>query len=425
LSFYAKDVATYSEPYDNYTYDACMDGNGGCVNSSMGVVIDAKRIDTKYNVGQPSIGNNNDGITKYMLNRGWQQFIIHWFNANSGNRSVIAMRSLVAQPYRMYIAGVELREGWWDVDGVNSTSLIKQTADEIELKVKNTGINIDDGTIELDANKTTIKGQLILKQPTVGAQGMLFKNSNNQTGLRISTDTIPSLSNFVSGYQGYPHLDLGTNGYGFQSSNRYLYVTNNEIVFYSDANYGKNNEGLSQIRIPQSGGQTGEIIDYIGDMNQSEAKTWYTDVNSTTNVSFVESNVKVQHNGVRCVRLPSNATNAYYVFRPSSKDKILLCYPTNGHRIRIDVGASGVIGYGSNIGHTYYIKIMPRASSNVKVELYGATFIPGDRDLENTLSNTFTITDNCIYTVIVLGKSEGENNPEYVLVGKMQSGDYR
>ena len=419
LSFYAKDTTTIGDlegARAAYLYD-----NGGCVNSTLGIVTPTKRIDANYNVGQPSIGNRNDGYTEYMLNRGWQQFIIHWLNANTGNRSIIPMRILQSTSDKFEIAGVELREGWWDVDGLNSTSLIKQTADEIVLKVKDTGIDINDGTITLSADNTVVDGQLILKGAQ-GAQGLLFRDSSGNDGLKLSTAAMPSLSNFISGYQGYPHLDLGTNGYGFQSSDRYLYVTSDDIVFNSDANYGKNNEGLVQIKVKQSGGQVGEILDYIGDTQQSESHSWHTDPNTTANVSFVESITKIQHNGVRCVRLPSNPSGDY-TFIPSSKDKVLLCYPSNGHKIRINVGASGVIGNGSNIGHTYYIKIMPTANSNVKVELYGATIIPGDRDIEDSLSTTLTITDNCIYTVIVLGNCEG-GTTQYVLVGKMQSGSY-
>ena len=321
-----------------------------------------------------------------------------------------------------------------EVNGLitETQSMIDQKADEISLSITNqlrsTGINITDGIITLNADKTVINGNLILQQNGNNEQGLIFRHANDEDGLKLTTDAVPALSTFVNDYSGYTRMIIGTNGFAWQTGNssstdRYLYVTSNDITLYSDSHYGKNNEGKTQIRIPLSGGQTGEIIDYIGDMNQSQAKTWYADLNSTTNVSFVESNVKVQHNGVRCVRLPSNATAAYYTFIPSSKDKVLLCYPTNGHRIRIDVGATGAIGNGSNIGHTYYIKIMPRASSNVKVELFGATFLPGDRDLENTLSTTFNITDNCIYTVIVLGNSEA-GTTQYALVGRMQSGSY-
>lgn len=44
-----------------------------------------------------------------------------------------------------------------------SESLIKQTVDNIELKVKNTGINIEDGTITLNAYKTNVNGNLHIK----------------------------------------------------------------------------------------------------------------------------------------------------------------------------------------------------------------------------------------------------------------------
>lgn len=44
-----------------------------------------------------------------------------------------------------------------------SESLIKQTVDNIELKVKNTGINIEDGTITLNADKTNVNGNLHIK----------------------------------------------------------------------------------------------------------------------------------------------------------------------------------------------------------------------------------------------------------------------
>lgn len=208
LSFYAK--TDYNEQENNTAEkngngrNAFMYGNGDAVNGTVSITngTPAVQSDIKYNIGSPSVANKKDCETNYKLNNGWQQFIIHWYNqikpdSNGASgyspymRNVIAMRAMDSIVQKFSVAGVELREGWWDADGINSSSLIRQTADEITLKVKETGINIDDGTIELNADKTTVKGGLNLYG---GDQGLKIYDGNGGEKISVFPDNIPEIS---------------------------------------------------------------------------------------------------------------------------------------------------------------------------------------------------------------------------------------
>lgn len=69
---------------------------------------------------------------------------------------------------KLWIAGAKIYKGYLSrsqvIQTFNSGSMIRQTADDIELKVKNTGINIEDGTITLTADNTIISDDLTVKK---------------------------------------------------------------------------------------------------------------------------------------------------------------------------------------------------------------------------------------------------------------------
>ena len=189
LSFYAK--AEYPEKIEAFFHE-----NGGCVDGT------AQMINNIDNTGTTSIANFPNGHTIMHIGTTWQRYIIHWYNQNSGNRSIIAYRDSVDnwddidhEP-NISIAGVEFREGFWDKDLLNSQSLIRQTATEIELKVNNTGINIEDGTITLNAENTNIVGNLNLQNPK---QGLIIYDEYGNPKITVQNETIGTLDNFDFG----------------------------------------------------------------------------------------------------------------------------------------------------------------------------------------------------------------------------------
>jgi len=74
---------------------------------------------------------------------------------------------------------------WYDLEA-EEYSHIRQTANEIELKVKDTGIDIENGTITLDANKTIVNGDL---------QASKLLTNNNGYGYIDMTDGLMKVFN--------------------------------------------------------------------------------------------------------------------------------------------------------------------------------------------------------------------------------------
>ena len=189
LSFYAK----CENPC---VIQAFLYGNGGCVDGTCGM------INTIDKEGEITISNLNDGVTSMRVGTHWKQFIIHWYNQNSGNRNIIAYRDsadnwdYIDTTPNLSICGVEFHEGYWDKDLLNSQSLIRQTATEIEMKVNNTGINIYDGSITLNAENTTINGNLNLKDTK---QGLIIYDQYDNPKITIQNETLGTLNNFDFG----------------------------------------------------------------------------------------------------------------------------------------------------------------------------------------------------------------------------------
>lgn len=100
---------------------------------------------------------------------------------------------------KVYLEWVMLREGSEEKEytermyGVteNTSSLIHQTADNIELKVKNdfkeTGIDITDGRIKLDADNTVINGNLKITNPS---EGLIIYDADNNARVKITNENI-------------------------------------------------------------------------------------------------------------------------------------------------------------------------------------------------------------------------------------------
>lgn len=79
-------------------------------------------------------------------------------------------------------------------------SRISQTATEIELKVNNTGINLVDGTITLNAGNTIINGNLNL---TENGQGLILYDAYGNPKITIQNETLGTLENFDFGADKY------------------------------------------------------------------------------------------------------------------------------------------------------------------------------------------------------------------------------
>lgn len=195
LSFYAK----CEHPCIIETY---LKDNGGLLDGTASIKNDL----TNASEGEMTIENLNDGYTGCRLGTHWTQFIIHWYNQNTGNRNLIALRDSIdnwddtSTTPNISICGVEFREGYWDVELLNSQSLIRQTATSIEMAVNNTGINIYDGSITLNAENTTINGNLNLTNTN---QGLILYDQYGNPKISIQNDTLGTLDNFNFGQDKY------------------------------------------------------------------------------------------------------------------------------------------------------------------------------------------------------------------------------
>lgn len=171
-------------------------GNDGCVDGTI-----LPDINSITRPGEMTSGNNSDGVTYSYLGAAYKHYIIHWYNKNAGQRNLLVMRTghewwKGSEQPNIKITGIEFREGYWVEDELNTQSMIRQTASEIELKVNNTGINIEDGTITLNANNTTVIGNLNIKDTK---QGIIIYDQNNAPRISIQGEELGSLNTSTFG----------------------------------------------------------------------------------------------------------------------------------------------------------------------------------------------------------------------------------
>ena len=151
--------------------------------------------------GESSEMNDPSGLTYTRVGAERKKYVIHWYNQNSGTRKCIALRvhgdwATDNLSELIYFFGVELRKGYWTEEQANSQSQIRQTATEIELKVKDTGINIEDGSITLNADTTTITGNLNL---TNANQGLIIYDEYGNPKITVQNETLGNLEDFDFG----------------------------------------------------------------------------------------------------------------------------------------------------------------------------------------------------------------------------------
>jgi hypothetical protein len=187
LSFWARST--------NDCHIACfMHGSGDTVDGSITPTLIVTPSPTLKS-GEMSAGNATDGATYIRLTTSYKRYTVYWWTSSANARSIILGRVqssfTAALSADIYITGVEFREGYWTTDKLNSQSMIRQTATEIEMKVNETGINIEDGTITLNANKTKIIGDLELHDEE---QGLVIYDDDNVEQISVKSDSIGELS---------------------------------------------------------------------------------------------------------------------------------------------------------------------------------------------------------------------------------------
>ena len=117
-------------------------------------------------------GNYSNGRTVSKLTNEWKQYIIYFNNWEPNNRNVIACRfdsaknSGLTSP-NFKICGVQIREGYWTKEQMNSESQITQRADYIEARVNDVSVKIDSGQITLNGD-TNVNGTLTLSEAGQG-----------------------------------------------------------------------------------------------------------------------------------------------------------------------------------------------------------------------------------------------------------------
>ena len=95
----------------------------------------------------------------------WLLYSGHCYLNSSGVKTIkIGQVSSWTYATKLWIAGAKIFKGYVSrtelIKNYNSNSVARQTADEIELKVKNTGIDIVEGTITLSADNTIVSDDL-------------------------------------------------------------------------------------------------------------------------------------------------------------------------------------------------------------------------------------------------------------------------
>jgi hypothetical protein len=149
-----------------------------------------------------------DGYTLSTVTTSWKHYFIYWHTNldTSANNYLVKNILPICMNYStnsnnasavVEFYGVKFAEGYVAEDNYYE-SLIKQTASDIELKVKNTGINIDDGTITLDATKTTVKGNLAISQYTDG-EGLTVYDSDGIPRIGLRTDDMSDVTSMING----------------------------------------------------------------------------------------------------------------------------------------------------------------------------------------------------------------------------------
>lgn len=198
LSFYAKGSGTIS----SHLYPSAV----------MGWI----KPDGTLELDQGSANSSTDGNTTINLTNEWTKYVITWTAFCTGGNKKSLLVARLAPNADAYIAGVKLENGGrataFQRYTDNSISKIVQTAGNIKAEVydelnKSTGIDIKSGSITLNADNTTIKGNLNITDTN---QGMILYDIYGNPKICVQNDSIGSLDSFDFGIDTYKKTQIQT-----------------------------------------------------------------------------------------------------------------------------------------------------------------------------------------------------------------------
>lgn len=274
LSFWARST--------NDCHIACfMHGSGDTVDGSITPTLIVAPSPTLKS-GEMSVGNAVDGVTYIRLTTSYNRYTVYWWSSSANARSIVLGRvqssftTVISAD--IYITGVEFREGYWTSDKLNSQSMIRQTATEIEMKVNETGINIEDGTITLNADNTTIIGDLSLHDAN---QGLVLYDENRIARVAIKSDELGNIGDYdfgsrliaendaisINGTVTFDTFELGTVSNGDVINIPYIAVSTNIGTEQSSLRYSYdvriNNQKIGGSVTGTASGQGKFILDSV------------------------------------------------------------------------------------------------------------------------------------------------------------------
>lgn len=150
-----------------FSFDAKTNNN----NSNIAVIIYHNNDPEGHS--QVRYSENNDGVSSYYnvisLTNEWKRYFVHFHTKmNIYEYVYVLVRAHQNNPvyFRKPKLEIGANETEWTISKTDyikptfTSSLIEQKADEITLAVQNTGINIQDGVITLNANNTVVSNTL-------------------------------------------------------------------------------------------------------------------------------------------------------------------------------------------------------------------------------------------------------------------------
>lgn len=153
------------------------------------------------------MGESGDGYYVTDLTSEWKHYVIHWwtdFGTSTGTRG-LAVSTCQCLPLRIttdctnysgsviYIAGVMLQEGYVSDQSSTHGSTIQQTADSIKMVVQglnDTGIDIQSGTININADNTNFYGNIKLYDSN---EGLTIYKGGSPT-IKVKNESVGSYS---------------------------------------------------------------------------------------------------------------------------------------------------------------------------------------------------------------------------------------
>ena len=173
-------------------------------------------------------GNKADGLTLIKLSTNWKKYYIHWYvDTTTFSPSTTLVKNII--PFRLNysdttingtarvsMAGIRFEEGYVCEDNDVASSMISQTSTNIKAEVydemnKATGIDITNGSITLNADRTTINGNLSIRNSD---EGLVVYNDDGNPSVIIQNKKIPTISNLNQSVGSYKVISDFSIDYG-------------------------------------------------------------------------------------------------------------------------------------------------------------------------------------------------------------------